>query len=802
MRVSLNWLRDYIDIPFSAEELAERLTMAGIAVEAVEHMSDSYRGIIVGEVKELTPHPDADNLLVVQVGLGDGETTIVTAAKNLKVGDKVPLAQPGTTLPNGTRIEQAEFRGIPSYGMFCSEMELGLARESDGIMILPPESAAGLDAAQVLGLDDDVLVLELTANRADCYGMINVAREVSAIIGQPVRMPDTSVKETADGSIDQWAQVEVKDPDLCPRYSGRVLTEVKMGASPLWMRRRLLAAGVRPISNMVDLTNYVMLELNQPMHAFDLQHLAHRRIVVRRAAEGEVMTTLDKVERQLLPEQLLIADPSQGHCIAGVMGGTISEVSSETKDIFLESAYFSPVSIRRTAAGLGMRTESSLRFGKAGMDPNGTVLALDRVAHLVEELGIGNVVSGVIDKYPNPVQSRTIHARMTRINQLLGTEIPSLSMIGYLQSLGLEVNQDDEDQIQVLVPTRRPDLENNADLAEEVARLHGFDKIPVKVPASTEVGKRTHRQQLEKHLRELMMGFGLSEIVTYSFHGESLLDRMGLAVDDPLRQTVKLWMSLSEEGSMMRTTLLGGILQTLENNAKRRQNDVAFFEVARVYIPRKGEDLPYEPLHITGAMMGLASEIGWNQNRRKVDFYDGKGVIEQMMDGLRVDRLSFSMGYHPVLHPGRTAQVSVDSQIVGVVGEIHPKIAKEFGLSEPVVLWELDLEGILPAAGQKEIAYRPLPKFPGIARDLALLAPETVKAGSIEDAIRRVAPELLEDLWLFDIYTGDKIPKGFRSLAFSMLFRAEDRTLQEEEISCIMQQVVKMLRQEFSAEIR
>lgn len=802
MRVSMNWLRDYIDIPFGAEELAERLTMAGIAVETVESMGELYRGIIVAEVQALTAHPQADNLLVAKLGIKDGETTVVTAAKNLKVGDRIPLAQPGTTLPNGVRIEQADFRGILSQGMMCSETELGLARESDGIMVLSAETELGADIAKVLGLDDDVLVLELTANRADCYGMLGVAREVSAITSQPVRLPDVSVKEEASGVINEWAQVEIKDPDLCPRYSGRVLTDITMGPSPLWMRRRLLSAGVRPISNMVDLTNYVMLEMNQPMHAFDLQHLAGSRIVVRRAAAGELMTTLDKTERQLQPEQLLIADPEQGHCIAGVMGGSISEVSQDTKQVFLESAYFSPVSIRRTAAGLAMRTESSMRFGKGGIDPSGTTLALDRVAHLVEELGIGKIVPGIIDQYPAPVTPRTIEAKTSRINELLGTEIPSETMIGYLKKLGLDVEQKGESAIVVHIPTRRPDLENTADLAEEVARLHGFDKIPVTVPASDVVGKRTPRQQLEKNLRGLMMGFGLSEVVTYSFHGESLLDRMGLAADDPLRNTVKLWMSLSEEGSMMRTTLLGGMLQVLENNAKRRQNDGAFFEIARVYIPRKDGELPYEPLHLSGALMGLASETGWNQNKRKVDFYDGKGMLEQLMDGLRVNHLSFSLGYHPMMHPGRTAQVAVDSKILGYVGEIHPTVAKEFGFSEPVVLWEIDLENVFPAAGEREIAYRPLPKFPGISRDLATLVPESVKSGEIEHVIRRSASELLEDLRLFDMYIGDKIPAGYRSLAFSMHFRAEDRTLQEEEISRIMERIMGSLRQEVAAEIR
>ncbi|HHZ20599.1 MAG TPA: phenylalanine--tRNA ligase subunit beta [Firmicutes bacterium] len=802
MRVSMEWLREYVATPLNAEELADRLTMAGIAVEYVEKMAQRYAGIIVAEVLEVKPHPQADNLQVCRMGVGTGELTVITAAHNIKVGDRVPLAQTGAVLLNGTKIEPVTFKGVTSQGMLCSETELGLAKESTGIMLLPGDSPVGGDVAKVLGLDDEVLVLELTANRADCYGMLGVAYEVAAVTGLPVKLPEFSVKEENPVDINEMVTVKVLAPDLCPRYAGRVLTDLKIEDSPLWLKRRLLAAGLRPINNIVDLTNYVMLELNQPLHAFDLERLAGREIVVRRGYANEKMQTLDGVERELNPEQLVIADAKEAQCIAGVMGGGVSEVTAQTRQIFLESAYFAPVSVRRTANALAMRTEAALRFGKGGIDPSGTVLALDRLAHLVEVLSAGRVARGVIDHYPQPIAPRIITASAGRINRLLGTELAPGEMQNYLKALNLEVTQETADQLRVEIPTRRPDLENEADLAEEVARLYGYDRIPVTVPASKVVGRRNLRQMMEKTIRETLTGFGLTEIITYSFHGESAFERMGLAADDPLRNTVRMWVPLSEEGSMMRTTLLAGMLQTLEYNAKRRQNDVAFFEQARVYLPQANGELPAEPLHLAGGLMGRASEPGWNQPARKVDFYDGKGLLEQLFGVLRVDKVGFSKGYHPLLHPGRTAQVTIDKKLVGYVGEIHPKVAQEYDLVEPVVLWELNLEELVPALGKTEITYQPLPKYPGIARDLAVLAPEEVKAAQIQATIARIGAELLEEVFLFDLYTGENIPAGHRSLAFGLKFRAADRTLQEDEVNALMEQIITVLKQEFGAEIR
>lgn len=801
MRVSMEWLKEFIEIPYSGAELADRLTMAGIAVEEVVQMGEAYEGIRVGEVRSLEPHPQADNLLIGRINLGDGEATVVTAAKNLKVGDKVPLATPGTVLPNGVKIETADFRGVVSQGMMCSEMELGLAREASGIMVLPADTPVGKGIAAVLGLDDEILVLELTPNRADCYGMLAVAYEAAAATGNPVRLPDFNVAENG-APIGTLAKVKVVDPDLCPRYAGRVFTDIKMGVSPLWMRRRLLAAGVRPISNMVDLTNYVMLEMNQPLHAFDLDRLAERTVVVRRSLSHERMTTLDDVDRALQPEQLIIADPEQGHCIAGVMGGSVSEVSSETRNIFLESAYFAPVCIRRTAGSLLMRTEASVRFSKAGIDPSGTTRALDRLAHLVEELGYGTVAKGVLDEYPAAIQPRRIKARITRINALLGTKIPGAEMAIYLRRLGLEVVEPDAEHLEVTVPTRRPDIENEADLAEEVARLYGFDQIPTTNPASKHVGRRSRRQQWEKSIRDLLTGFGCSEVMTYSFHGEAVFDRMGLAAGDPLRQTVRMSVPLSEEGAIMRTTLLTGMLQTLEYNAKRRQNDTFFFEIARVYQPRGEDELPYEPLHLAGGLMGRAAEAGWNQGGRQVDFYDGKGLLEQLFEGIRQERIEFVQSEHPLLHPGRTARIETGGQIVGYVGEVHPRVAQEFGLTEPAILWELDLEQLPQSINQISVAYRPLPKFPGVSRDIALVVPKAVKAQDIEETIRRQSPELLEEVNLFDLYEGEKIPETHRSLAFSLFFRSDDRTLQEEEVSKQMERIIAELNQTYRANIR
>lgn len=803
MRVSYKWLREYVPVEQSPEELADLLTMAGLEVDNIIDLGASYRGLSLGQVISLKPHPRADQLSVCGIRLPDGEVTVITAATNLKVGDIVPLVLPGSTLPDGKVIQPTEFQGIVSQGMLCSEEELGLARKSEGIMVLPPDTDIKADLPSILGLDDHVLVLELTPNRADCYGMLNVAREVAALTGTQVKLPVSTVQEELEQSIHDLVTVEVVDPDLAPRYAGRVLLNVKVGESPLWLKTRLLAAGMRPINNLVDLTNYVMLEFNQPLHAFDLNLMKDRKIVVRSAREHELIQTLDGEERKLKRGQLVIADAERPQCIAGVMGAFDSEVTAATDSIFLESAYFSPVSIRRTAQELAIRSEAAIRFGK-GLDPETVPTALDRVASLVQQLKVAQVAKGVIDQNSRPTVARKIWFRPERINALLGTQLESAYMTEIFQRLNFQTEADTAAGKTYLVPpSYRLDIENEADLAEEVARIYGYNNIPAAYPAAQIIGRLTPEQEFSAQIRNILLGLGLSEIITYSFHGEKMFDRLNIPEGHQLRQSVKMMIPLSEEGSLMRTTLLPGVLESLSYNASRNHHDLQVFEMAHVYQPKADTgELPNEPLHLAGGLSGRVYEPGWNQNNREVDFYDGKGLLETLLAHLRVEGISFRRGEHPTMHPGRTAVLEVAGRQVGFVGEIHPTVKKEFDLTAPVILFELNLEVLWSAVDKEIIRVMPLPKFPPVLRDLAFILPENIKAQAVTALFREFGGEKLEAVSLFDVYQGEHIPNGYRSLAFSLTFRIPDRTLQDEEVNTIMEAIVKAATERFGAQLR
>ncbi|NLY90751.1 MAG: phenylalanine--tRNA ligase subunit beta [Firmicutes bacterium] len=802
MRVSYNWLREYVPLEQSPTQLAEILTMAGLEVDEIINLGASYRSLNLGQVASITPHPKTDKLYLCRIRLYDGEVNVITAAKNLKVGDIVPLALPGSQLPDGKIIQPAEFQGIISEGMLCSEEELGLARQSEGIMVLPTGTDLKADLPTVLGLDDYVLVLELTPNRADCYGMLNLAREVAALTGARVNLPASPVQETED-PIRDLVTVEVINPELAPRYAGRVLLDVEIGESPLWLKTRLLAAGMRPINNLVDLTNYVMLEYNQPLHAFDLNQMAGRKIVVRSARQDESIKTLDGEERKLHPGQLVIADAVRAQCIAGVMGAFDSEVTASTRTIFLESAYFAPVSIRRTAQELAIRSEAAIRFGK-GLDPETVPLALDRVAFFAQQLGVARIAKGVVDCNTKPAATRKIWFRPEKINALLGTKLETGYIREIFQRLHFKIEEDSTDgKTYVLPPSYRLDIENEADLAEEVARIYGYNEIPATYPAAQIIGKLTPEQEFTAKTREFLLGLGLSEIITYSFHGEKMFDRLHIPAGHPLRQAVKMKVPLSEEGSLMRTTLLTGVLETLSYNASRNRHDLKVFEIAHVYhLKANTGELPDEPMHLAGGLSGRLEEPGWNQSDREVDFYDGKGLLETLFSHLRVKEVSYRRGEHPVMHPGRTAVIEASGRQVGFVGEIHPAVKKEFNLTAPVVLFELNLDQLWQGAEKAVIRVTPLPKFPPILRDLAFLLPEKVAAQDLVNLFHEISGDKLEAVNLFDVYQGDKIPSGYRSLAFSLTFRLPDRTLQDEEVNTIMEKIITTAAERCQAQLR
>lgn len=832
MRCSVNWLRDYVEFPWAPEELADRLTMQGLKVEALHRPGAGVRGVVVGEILALDRHPDADQLWVARVAVGRRrKVTVVTGATNLRVSDRVPVALPGAVLPGGWAIEATEFRGVSSAGMLLAASELLLGekpRPDEGIVVLDGGAPAGAGAVAALELDDVVLEFDLTPNYAThAQSVVGVAHEVAAAVGvatgrrPAVRAPGGGPRESGP-PVERLCRIRVEDPDGCPRYVARVATGVLTSPSPFWMQRRLVVSGMRPINAVVDVTNYVMLELGQPLHAFDLDRVAQAEVVVRRARPGERLVTLDGVDRALDPEDLLIADAADPVGLAGVMGGEASEVTADTRRILLESAHFAGLSVRRTAQRHAIRSEAAVRFEK-WVDPAGARRAADRAMALLLEVGGAEAVaSGAIDLYTRPVEPRRIRVRPGRVNGLLGTDLDATTMATLLEHLGLEVSAtavetdraagpgpagtppppdpaDRAVELWVEVPTRRPDLAVEADVAEEVARLYGYNRIATTLPrGATTRGRRSPRRDAADALRRRLAAVGFAECVTWAFSHPRMYGRCRWTPDDPRRTAVPIKNPMTEDQAQLRTALLPGLLDALSQNAARGVRDARLFEVGTVYRPRRLplEVLPDEPLLVALAWMGAAAEPGWNQPDRPADFWDLKGVVEAVCESLGAE-VRFDPGEDPTFHPGRQAVVSVThprlgQTAAGVFGELHPEVAGAFDLPDRVYAAELDFDGLRPAApvaghgipgpaGRDRRAYRPPPRFPGVHRDVACVVPGGLPAARVEEAIRSAAPDGLDSVRLFDVYAGDPVPEGHRSLAFALVYRAPDRTLTDDE---------------------
>lgn len=805
MKVSYNWLQEFVDIDISPQELADRLTLAGIAVEGVTETGKGVEKVLTGRIETISPHPNADKLVVTTVNIGTEKLQIITAATNVKEGDVIPVAVEGAKLASGLVIKRAKLRGVESRGMMCSGQELGIdpktmpTEQAQGIMILPPGTPLGKDAKELLGLNDFILELDLTPNRGDCLSMISVAREVAAMLGRQIRPVQPSFPELNE-RIEGQARVDIEATDLCRRFAGRLIKNVVVGRSPLWMQQRLRAAGIRPISNIVDVTNYVMLELGQPMHAFDYNLLVDGHIIVRRAREGEKIISLDGVERILSPEMLVITDPSGPVAVAGVMGGLATEVTGKTVSVFLESAFFNPISIRKTSKALGLRSEASLRFEK-GIDIGGCVRAANRAAQLISEMGSGEVVSGLIDNYPSPFSERTVILRPARATYILGVEITKDEVSRILSSLQFKV-QDSGDDILVTVPSHRVDVSLEIDLVEEIARMHGYDRVPGTLPYGQSTrGLKTGEEELKCRIRNLLAGSGLYEVMTYSFTHPRVFGKMNLPSNSPLRDTVKIQNPLSEEHSVMRTLMLPGLLEVLARNYNRRVQNGAIFEIGRVFHPRGESCLPEERPVLSAAAMG-STQASWNASSRQFDFYFIKGVLENLFRGLGTEQVAFRPETaNPSFHPGRTASVEVGSVKLGVVGELHPDVLENFDLPERVVAFEIDISLLLSVSG-KPVVYSPLPKFPAVDRDIAIIVRQDTPAVSIFEAIRNAGGELLRSVSLFDVYRGEQVPKGCRSMAFALKFLADDRTLTDAEVSEKIEAISRALEKQFSAELR
>lgn len=801
MKVSLNWLKDYVDIRMETKELANLLTMAGLEVGEVLTVGEGFERIVVAQIDSIRRHPNADRLSLVEARTDREKFSIVCGATNIREGQKVPLALIGARLPNGVQIKRSKIRGEVSEGMLCSEIELGLGKDASGIMILSPDISLGKDFGEALGVKDSVLDISITPNRPDCLNVIGIAREIAALTHQRVRYPLCSLPDQGE-EIRRKTSVTILAPELCPRYVVRMIEGVKIGPSPEWMRNRLEKVGIRSINNVVDVTNYVMMEYGQPLHAFDFEFLEEERIVVRKAKEGEEFTTLDGVKRTLDGRMLMICDGVKPVAIAGVMGGLNSEIREETKTVFLESAYFDPAENRRTSKKLGLETEAAYRFGR-GIDYGGVLNAANRAAQLIRELGGGRVVEGALDVASLVFKMGPIRMSVRKVNQVLGIEISSKQMRSYLEDLDLEVREEGDDILIVTPPSFRRDLEREIDLAEEIARMDGYEKIPVTLPKGSSFSEMKNRDRLfERRASEILIHHGYHEVVTYSFTSASCLDSISLSPDDPRRRPLRILNPLTEDFSIMRTSLVPGLLETARYNLSWKNSNLKLFELKRVFFPQEGEKLPREPRFLAGLVMGFDSEPHWASSPRQVDFHDVKGCIEDLFEALQIKGVKFIKTEDvPYLHPGRSARVLLEKEVLGVLGEVHPEVRNHYEIQSKAYLFELDFEQIIRWA-REEKRLKPLPKFPAVYRDLSLVVDEELEAGKLGEAIWAFQESFIDEVNLFDVYRGAPIPAGKKGLSYRIRYQALDRTLTDEEVNQSHERVISGLKEIFNVGLR
>ncbi len=789
MNISLNWLKRYVDIPVSVEELCDKMVMSGFEVEGIQNLSETMDNVVVARIVRLEKHPDADKLQICTMDIGAEDTVqIVTGADNVFEGALVPAALHDSHLPNGMHIKKGKLRGVPSNGMLCSGEELCL-KDSDypgaevyGILILKDDLVPGTDMREVLRLNDTVIDFKITANRPDCNSVLGVAREIAVALGTTFRQPDASYKTVGD-DMKKYIDIEVTDYDLCPRYLGRVVKNLRIGPSPDWMKDCLKAAGMRPINNIVDITNFVMLETGQPMHAFDLRDIAGAKIIVRHAKANEPMTTLDGKEHTLSEDMLVIADAENPSCLAGIMGGLDSEIKDDTQDLFLECAKFRRDSVRRTARALGMRTESSARFEK-GVDIHTVEYAMNRALALIDELDAGDILDGAIDRYAELPAPRVLTVRADSITELLGVAVPHDTMASILNSLCIETTLENG-TLTCKVPSFRDDIEGRADLAEEVMRIYGYDHI-VGTPMRGAVtrGKKLPERVKTDRIKALLCANGMQEITTYSFIGSKAIDLLNLPQEDPRRQAVVLKNPLGDEYSTMRTQLITSMLSVLSTNYNRKAKAVRLFEVSKRFVP-KALPLTEQPLELPALSLGLYGE--------QESFFTLKGLLEQLFAAFDLE-VRFARASEPFLHPGRQAVATVDGETVAVFGELHPDTAEAVGLSVRSYVAQVELTPLF-AAESKLVLYKPLPRFPAVERDLALLCDAELPAADIEEAIRLGGGKLLEDVRLFDVYQGSQIEKGKKSVAYSLWFRSNEGTLSDSDIEPALAKIFKKLEE-------
>ena len=797
MNTSLSWIKAYVpDLDVTAQEYTDAMTLSGTKVEGYEVLDADLDKIVIGQIDKIEKHPDADKLIICQVNVGSESVQIVTGAHNVNEGDKVPVVldggrvagghEPGSRVAGGIKIKKGKLRGVESCGMMCSIEELGSNRDmypeapEEGIYIFPEDAEVGASAIEALGLNDVVFEYEITSNRVDCFSVVGIAREAAATFGKEFQPPVVTKTGNAE-DVNDYIKVTVKDSDLCPRYCARVVKNIKIGPSPKWMQRRLASVGIRPINNLVDITNYVMEEYGQPMHAYDLDTIADREIIVRKAAKGEKFTTLDGQEREMDESVLMICDGQKSIGIAGIMGGENSMITDDVQTMLFEAACFDGTNIRKSSKKIGLRSDASGKFEK-GLDPNNAQAAIDRACQLVEELGAGEVVGGMVDVYGKKKEPVRVPFDQDEINSLLGTNISKEEMIGYFKKIDLEY---DEETNEVIAPTFRHDLFRMADLAEEVARFYGYDNIPTTLPkGEATTGKLSFKLRVEEVARDIAEFCGFSQGMTYSFESPKVFDKLMIPADSPLRQTVEIMNPLGEDYSIMRTTSLNGMLTSLATNYNRRNKNVRLYELGNVYIPKALPltELPEERMQFTLGMYGDG------------DFFSMKGVVEEFFEkvGLHKKETYDPNAGKPYLHPGRQANIIYDGKVVGYLGELHPDVADAYGIGTRAYVAVIDMPEIVERASFDR-KYTGIARFPAVTRDISMVMPKDILVGQVEEVIEKKGGVYLESYALFDLYEGAQIKEGYKSVAYSIVFRAKDKTLEDSEVSESMDRILKAL---------
>lgn len=797
MNTSLSWIKAYVpELDVTAQEYTDAMTLSGTKVEGYEELDADLDKIVVGQIDKIEKHPDADKLIICQVNVGAETVQIVTGAPNVKEGDKIPVVldggrvagghEPGQRVAGGIKIKKGKLRGVESAGMMCSIEELGSNREmypeapEYGIYIFPEDTEVGADAVEVLGLHDVVFEYEITSNRVDCYSVVGIAREAAATFRKEF-VPPVVTAVGNDEDVNDFIKVTVEDPDLCPRYTARVVKNIKIGPSPKWMQRRLASVGIRPINNLVDITNYVMEEYGQPMHAYDLDTIAGGQIVVRRAKENETFVTLDGQERKLDESVLMICDGEKSVGIAGIMGGENSMITDDVHTMLFEAACFDGTNIRKSSKKVGLRTDASGKFEK-GLDPNNAEAAMNRACQLIEEMGAGEVVGGMVDVYSKKKEPVRVPFDADEINGLLGTDISKEDMLSYFKKIDLEY---DEATNEVIAPTFRHDLFRMADLAEEVARFYGYDNIPTTLPrGEATTGKLSFKLRVEEIARDIAEFCGFSQGMTYSFESPKVFDKLLIPSDSPLRNTVEIMNPLGEDYSIMRTTSLNGMLTSLATNYNRRNKNVRLYELGNIYLPKSLPltELPEERMQFTLGMYGEG------------DFFSMKGVVEEFFEkiGMHKKEVYDPNAGKPFLHPGRQANILYDGTVVGYLGEVHPAVAENYGIGGRAYVAVLDMPEIIVRA-TFDRKYTGIAKFPAVTRDISMVVPKEILVGQIEEMIEQRGGSILESYHLFDLYEGAQIKEGHKSVAYSIVFRAKDRTLEDADVTKAMKKILNGL---------